>query len=230
MTFTTVIILGRRNCIKCTRWRHILDFPPRRDRKTGEIRTVHGRCHHCQRKYERTKDEQLKRQQRDSQKAWERRDRRKKGVPERGPRRTGRRKYTSVDRLPFARWLKGKIDLHGSARVAERTGIPDRTIYGIVRGYGYDGKATREFGKKAKLRTIDYVSFDLVDKAFMAFDEEHLIKDYYPISREASKPAPSTIRRQRKQQSVEKIGTNEDVPNVIGEYQRRRRSRHPRSG
>ena len=223
MTFVTVVVSGRRNCSRCTRWRSILDFPPRKNRR-GEVTGPNSVCNVCKNGAQRNQSPAQKAKQRRQQRLHMRKKRRAAGVPQRTPRVVGPKRYSSVDRMPLCRYLAPKVNELGFGRVAARTGVPERRLRAIMRGYDGDGKSQRKFGKQYKLRAIDFVEFDTVDKCFMGFDEEHLLTTFYPVPDKESLPHPSTIKRQERAN----LPPSPDE-NVMGEYRRRRRARKPRA-
>lgn len=188
-------VCGRRHCNVCGHWRPLIDFGPRRwaDEDKTVVKYVQSECHHCRRvaqheRYDSYSDRDRKRRNQTSR-AWHRRNRRQQGRPEHGPRVKTDAKSGSVDRLPFARWLKEKIELHGIQRVARTTGMAERHVRSIVNGYDRAGKAMGA-KKKTKLRPIDHVQITTVDEALLRYGEPpSKLDELYPVTSE-DKSAP----------------------------------------
>lgn len=179
-------VCGRRFCTVCGRWRYLIDFPPRKwlDRHKTVILYVQSECYSCRgassrESYHLLKPSQRKRR-RQSSRTWHRRHRRQNGVPEVGNRVLSDSKIGSVRREPFVVWLKQVIDDHSVAEVAERTRLSERRIHAIVNGYETTAKWAGK--KKArKLRPVDYVQLDTVDKALLNWGEHDLLDRLYPL-------------------------------------------------
>ena len=122
------IVLGRKFCAGCGRWRHIVDYALHKGRPRP-------RCHVCQRAYQRAWHRQMTPEQRDRQREyfriWQEAKRREAGVP---PRNFHHRR-SAVDKLepvglppePLLTVLEraGLPDME----LGRRAGIPAKSIY-----------------------------------------------------------------------------------------------------
>lgn len=118
--------------------------------------------------------------QRAQARVWERRKRRRLGVPQRPARVVGPRHYArSYRREEFAAWLEVKVAAYGVGYVARRIGTAEHVLHAIRNGYDTSGHNLRGGGRR-KLRAVDYVTIDLVDRALMAFDEHTLLDSICP--------------------------------------------------
>jgi hypothetical protein len=179
--FRSSVACGRKFCRLCKRWRLLIDFPPHiwADETKTTIRYTQPECRSCRRTARRKEYQSLppvlKRARVQSSRVWHRRDRRRRGIPERGARVTSRRKPGAVRREPFAAWLKEKVDRHGTGYVARKTKLPERRILAIIQGYDTTGKwrqaKKRWRGRKGKLRPVDHVLLDTVDRALLNWGE-----------------------------------------------------------
>lgn len=87
----------------------------------------------------------------------------------------------SVRREPFAGWLKEKVDANGIGIVAERIGMSERRVRVFLQGYDTAGK-NRVTGSTGKLRPVDFVSLDLVDRSLMNWGEPpNMLDELYPL-------------------------------------------------
>jgi hypothetical protein len=96
--------------------------------------------------------------------------RRKNGVPYKGPWRKYREPDERVPREPFVDWLVNHQPL-STMQMADALGINDRQLRKIIQG--------REM-KKGKWYPIETVSLDLVDRALIATGNTWHIRDLYP--------------------------------------------------
>jgi hypothetical protein len=177
VTFKTVVILGRRNCSRCKRWRYAHDFPPRKNSRK-EVIGPQSICHSCLREYQRALPPEKKAQQRRQQRIHMRKKRRKEGVPEREPRILSDYQPGSVRREPFAAWLQTKVNEVGKMEFMRRTGFDQRSIRAVLSGW--DRKSSGLGSRKRKLRQLDYVSFTLVDKVMTAWGDHDQVNRLYP--------------------------------------------------
>jgi hypothetical protein len=87
----------------------------------------------------------------------------------------------SVPVEPFSEWIREKQAEMTMLELAHRTGVSERSLYAYRDGYDKSGKASRK-AKKRKLRQVDWVSIDTVDKALVAFGEVWRLDIMYPIN------------------------------------------------
>jgi hypothetical protein len=166
------IICGRRNCSRCGRWRLVIDFRATRRNENGEVVILNSWCNHCHREESRSRAKLPKTKRRiatdRSNKRAHYRRKHGKGVLDgrSKPRTPTFRQNVSVDRLPFARWLKQRIDRYGIGYVEQMTKMPQREISRIVNGYDKSGHHRKRDGKR-KFRAIDYVELHTVDEALL---------------------------------------------------------------
>lgn len=108
-----------------------------------------------------------------------------------------------------------------------RTGINERQIWAITRGYDPSGGKHARHHRKRKARVVDYITFDLVDKALSRWDgdDPNLLNEMYPPG-SVIFPVPNEKPRPPRQIKLQ----DGSVPDLIGEYRARRRARKPRSG
>lgn len=145
-------ILGRRNCLRCTRWRHVSDFGHHR----GKMRSV---CAACLRVADRKAKAERTAEQRELRREYDRiyKDglRRKAGIPQRNLTREpppdpawnrngfARRVSTDPLRPHVAVWLRAYAFEHnlngsgmhaGTKALAAASTVPERRIWGILEG------------------------------------------------------------------------------------------------
>lgn len=147
--FTNPVVLGRKYCPTCGRWRQVNDFAA-----TKGGAGVVSKCRVCQYRYNkmmhaRRSEEQIE-LRREYHRIWQEGRRRRLGIPRRALSREAPRSK-NARRLPvgpIASILR-EADL---AAIANLSGVPDRTLRRIVTG---------EFSK---------LNLDLVDRLCMAVD------------------------------------------------------------
>ena len=175
--FETVVACGRRICRgPCGRWRHLLDFPPRKWNDDGSIKYVHSECYSCRRLLGRAYYARLghmgRKSKRMSNRTWQRRKRRQQGVPEQQPRvLSDRRGPDSVPRAPLARWLRNQAAVLGVGRTARWTGLSERQLHYYINGYYVTGK----------LRPVDYIGINIVDRIATNIGDPGLLDRLYPL-------------------------------------------------
>jgi hypothetical protein len=142
-------------------------------------------CHTCRRIDNRERRANLTERQRQrirhTTRVHQRRLRRRAGIPARkggGYVKAGKH-GSSVAVEPFADWIREKMKTLTVSEVAMRTGLAERLIYSYLRGYDNAGKAYRK-PKQRKLRQVDWVGIDTVDKALLAFGESWRLQELYP--------------------------------------------------
>lgn len=198
---TPSIICGRRVCKgPCGRWRHILDFPPRKNRR-GEYTSVFSRCHVCGNAAKKERNKVNPQRAADMSRTRARRERRLAGIPERGPRVvTKPTRRDVVPRLPFAQFLAELREKHGMTKTAQMVGMGERRIAAIIYGYSLCSRRKTParvqweievYGKPLKrtsrrrLYPIDWIEFDTVDRALVHYGEPWLLDELYPIGDDA---------------------------------------------
>lgn len=116
----------------------------------------------------------------------------------------------TVSRIPFAKWLKEAVDTYGLIAVEKRTGLNARYIHSVIKGYNKS---------KGKLRPIDFLDFETIDKALLAWGDPLLLDRLYPPKDcEDAPSSPVTINPSKQN----------DAPNQVAVQTRRRQARKPR--
>jgi hypothetical protein len=186
------VIPARKHCGKCRHWRHSIDFPVREwaDRDKQVPKRLQSWCNRCRRLTGRELRKHLTPVQQEriraTARAHQRRLRRQQGIPERagGAYIKGKHQEGSVDREPFARWLREKLDNGMTPReLSMRIGLSTRRIKAIIDGYDRGGVivGTYTANRRPKLRAFDWLTFELVDRCLANWGDPWLINELYPI-------------------------------------------------
>jgi hypothetical protein len=145
-------IVGRKNCTRCTRWRHVIDFPPgrtkRRDGTPIDPPQLSSWCEVCHRKAGRVR-------------AARSYARRKAALQARSRRNHNR--VLAGEALwagPFAVWLERAAERHGWPLLAEWAECEKRRL--------------------TQVREQEVVDFDLVDRLLLREGSTHL-DELYPL-------------------------------------------------
>jgi ribosome-binding protein aMBF1 (putative translation factor) len=163
-TRTPNVVLGRKFCPDCGRWRHLCDFPHRRDEEP------YSYCTHCSwhrvKRYRETSPIALERK-RESERFGQERRRREAGVPV----RVFRNRRTVVDRPervffepdPLVKRLKQEDSIEELAR---RAGLHDKTIRRILSGES----------KHVRIDVADKLASGLGLTLFLVYGDQELVR------------------------------------------------------
>jgi hypothetical protein len=145
-----------------------------------------SQCESCYRKHRREwhgkRSERSKEKDRVSSRTLKRKQRRQAGKPEVGARVTTDKRPATVDRVPFANWLRQQIDVYGVDYTAKRIGMSERRMFAIINGYAVQTRPKRYRGRmrKRKLRPIDFIDLATVDKALAEWADPRVLNQLYP--------------------------------------------------
>lgn len=177
-------VVGRRNCTRCKRWRHAIDFRCRkRDPEAGEALILDHRCNHCHAELARsrkpTEEQRVKRNK--YKRAWRRRKDAARGAfvvgrhPQSQP-RTGRR--GAVSRVPIARLLKSKLKKMKLRELAFMLEIDEKRLRAVI--YGYTLASGGKNGNR--LTSVDYIEIGTVDAWLIRLGEPaDTLERLYPL-------------------------------------------------
>lgn len=180
-------VIGRRNCTKCKRWRHALDFRVRaRDKETGEALKLQYYCNHCHHREhaERRQRPHIKKRLRNYKRAWYR-----KNVAVtigEHPRTKGEHgRNNAVSRIPIARFLKERIETTGETLydMAQQIGVDETRLYIVVNGYSRGkGRRLKNGRYKRKLVAVDFIEIGTVDHWLQMLGESpQKLDELYPL-------------------------------------------------
>lgn len=197
------IILGRRNCARCTRWRHTVDFKWRWQRKHYKTRTLRPPryrtptidtvCKSCRRKQERERYNHLSEEEKRARgriankQAQIRRDKLNEQIARMNQiraQRTPRWDDKTVDITPFRMWLLGKSRREGGAAgLSRQIGTHERNVRRWLDGYDWDQDSGHAFAY-CEPKPIYSVTVGVVDKVGVALGEPDLLNRLYPFVEE----------------------------------------------
>lgn len=190
---------GRRNCARCTRWRHDVDFRWRW-RKARKVRgkgarpraavaTVDSVCAACRRTEERyryhhmTQEEKQQRIKRINAAKVKRRAKLEAQVRQlrRANPRWGDRR---VDLVPFRMWLLAKARQNGGAvALATEIGCDEKNVRRWLHGYDWDDEPGQD-RYTCEPRPIYSINVGTVDSVGVALGEADLLDRLYPYTEE----------------------------------------------
>ncbi|HVI79429.1 MAG TPA: hypothetical protein VM715_14940 [Candidatus Acidoferrum sp.] len=159
-------ILGRINCVRCTRWRYLIDFPSRWYKtKAGREWRRENVCEYCRKassaeSYNKLSPEE--KQARWARTNKQRQDKVKMVTEAKALRRevTGKLNGRLVTIVPFRMWLVKKLHQYGSIEeLRNRTGLGHRQLTKYVKGYEWNESITCD------PKPILTVPIAIVDKA-----------------------------------------------------------------
>jgi hypothetical protein len=163
-------LTGRRNCYRCGCWRLTLDFRAAKRNEEGEAIALQGYCNICHRQTANSNTKKSKVKKRKTGRAWYRKHR--AITVGRGPRVDDRFvRRGEVSRIPFAEWLDRQRKIYGISELSEMTGMDQRFIYTIIRGYSKH---------QGKIHPVDYIELSTVDHALVNWGNPGLLEQLYP--------------------------------------------------
>jgi hypothetical protein len=129
---------------------------------------------------------------------------------------------------PFSEYLRGRIDLEGAAELARVTGLDASYLVRLSNQVYMDSKSGR------CERRLEILLSDLDELAVRLGVDLNVIYDFSSIRRlDGRVPRVYPTRAQRRAKARHRLSESarkpSDVPDVIGEYRRRRRARKPRT-
>ena len=145
-----------------------------------------SQCESCYRKHRRewhaNRPEKTKEKVRYSHRTMKRRQRRQARKPEVGARVKTEQRPGTVDRVPFANWIRQQTEIYGVEYTAHRLGMNERRMFSIINGYTVQARPKRHRGRmrKRKLRPIDFIDLDTVDAALAEWGDPRLLFRLYP--------------------------------------------------
>jgi hypothetical protein len=182
-------VKGRRNCTRCGRWRHALDFRPNGRDEDGEAVALNYQCNWCRNEKQRIYYAQprVKKRHRKTSRAWQRKNVTQLNGVGRHPQTAGLTgKFGSVSRIPIAQLLEGKLKVMTITELSRRLKVDEKRLYGVI--YGYTRSRTTRGGKKVKgtkLAPVDFIDIGTVDRWLQLLDEPADTLDrLYPLDHE----------------------------------------------
>jgi hypothetical protein len=168
-------ILGRINCARCSRWRHLIDFPARYYKtKTGKIWRRENVCEVCRRAgwnrhYDSLSYEEKKRRWTVANRA---RQKKIETVNEAKALRhevTGKLNGRLVSIVPFRMWLIKKLKQYESLEeLSRRTGVNHSQLTKYIQGYEWNESLTCD------PKPVLTLPITVVDKALQKEGTDHL--------------------------------------------------------
>jgi hypothetical protein len=181
---------GRRNCTKCGRWRHAIDFRPNVRDDNGEAVALNYQCNWCRNQQQKTyaKKPRVKTRQRKTNRAWQRMKVTNLNSPGRHPQSAGLtgKMPDSVSRVPLAELLHSKLKHMTMVDLSKQLGVDEKRLYGVI--FGYTHNRTTRRGKKVKgtkLAPVDFIDIGTVDRWLQLLGEPADTLDrLYPLDPE----------------------------------------------
>jgi ribosome-binding protein aMBF1 (putative translation factor) len=188
---------GRRNCARCTRWRHDVDFRWRW-RKQRKVRgrgvrpraqraTVDNVCNHCRRVEEQyryhhmtqeEKQARIKRMNAAKKKRIAKLEEQVRQLRKANPRWGANR----VDLVPFRMWLLSKARENGGvSTLAQEIGCDEHNVRRWLHGYDWDSEPGPD-RYRCEPRPIYSINTGTVDSIGVALGEPDLLDRLYPYA------------------------------------------------
>jgi hypothetical protein len=190
------IILGRRNCVRCTRWKLAVDFKWRwrRRRTAGSgpkpralTPTIDAVCASCRRAEERARYWALSEEERrakgvQANRQAVRRQAKQHEVIKRAQ-RAARTPRGHLPLVPFRMWLLGKARLEGgTSALARQLDMDEKNVRRWLHGYDWDNDEGWGGWAKCEPRPVYSVDVGTVDAAGVALGEPDLLERLYPYA------------------------------------------------
>lgn len=143
---TPPVILGRKNCVNCTRWRHLIDYPGRWTKRKGQdkIWRIQNVCSICRNRKLRESYSKLSPPERKAR--WTNANKlRQKKVEKAKEGAAAKRELMGYQNgrllpiTPFRMWLIKKMVVYGSLEeLNRRTGLRHESLSNYLKGYEWN--------------------------------------------------------------------------------------------
>lgn len=180
------VVVGRRNCTRCGRWRHAFDFRPNARDENGEALALNYQCNSCRNAQQKVyaSDPKVKRRDAKTKRAWQRQKITKHNSTGKHPTTAGATgNRGAVPRVPIATLLYDKLDHMTMSELARRLQVNEKRIYAVVYGYYRRDPRRRRGGRRsAKLAPVDFIDLGTVDRWLQLLDEPaDTLERLYPL-------------------------------------------------